>query len=130
MSLIRHAHFPCLLLPNRALFSKTSLWKTLQQTRPGSYLRYSSLASIKMDAPTQDPSSDLLSSGFRGALISRRLCAFGRVATVIFIAILRRGCEDLRRAGNDIARKRKFLVDFSTIVRQLRTIDTRYTAQI
>lgn len=130
MSLIGHAHFPCLLLLNRALFSKTSLWKTLQQIRSRSYLRYSSLASIKMDAPTQDPSSDLLSSGFRDALVSRRLCAFGRVATVIFIAILRRGCGDLRRAGNDIARKRKFLVDFSTIVRQLWTIDTRYTAQI
>lgn len=76
--------------------------------------------------PQEWPFIEWLSEPLR---IKTPLRFLGRVATVIFIAISR-GCEGLRRAGNDIARRRKFLVDFSTIVQQLRTIDTRYAAQI
>lgn len=90
MSLIGHAFS---LLRKRNILSKISLRKALRQSRAGSYLCYSSLAFIKMDVPTPDPRNDLLSSGFCDVLVSRSLCAFGRVATVIFIAILWGGCE-------------------------------------
>lgn len=76
VSLIGHAYFFRPLSQERALLSKTCLRKALRQTRAGSYLRYSSLTSIKMDAPTQDLRNDLLSSGFRSPFVSRRLCAF------------------------------------------------------
>lgn len=88
------------------------------------------LASIKMDAPTQEPpKNDLLSSGLSGRSRIKtplRLSAF-RVATIIFIAIPRE--QALRgprgRAGNDKAREEEnFFMDFSILVfaRRLRSI--------
>lgn len=86
------------LSQERVLLSKACLREALRRTSASSYLRNSSLTSIKMDAPTQDLRNDLLSSGFRRLFASRRLCAFGCVATVIFIAISRmRGSKTCRK---------------------------------